>query len=97
VARTDPAVHNTRRFAAEDLVLGDTRIAAGQGLVLLLANPQAHLEFGDGAHACPGEPIALAIAAVALRTLAQLGALQRLGPVQGYRALPNARIPRFEG
>ncbi|MCG2592728.1 hypothetical protein LZ009_08025 [Ramlibacter sp. XY19] len=95
VARTDPAVHNTRRFAAQDLVLGDAPIAAGQGLVLLLANPQAKLQFGAGAHACPGERIALAIAATALRTLAELGALQRLAPPQGYRPLPNARIPVF--
>ena len=95
VARKDPAIHNTRRFAAEDLVLGDARIAAGQGLVLLLANPQARLEFGAGVHACPGEPIALAIAATALRTLEETGVLEGIAAPCGYRPLPNARIPVF--
>ena len=95
VARTDPAVHNTRRFAAQDLALGGERIAAGQGLVLLLVDQEARLGFGAGAHACPGERIALAIAAAALRTLAAMGTLEDLGPPLGYRPLPNARIPVF--
>lgn len=95
VARKDPAVHNTRRFAAANLVLGDARIAAGQGLVLLLANPQARLQFGGGAHACPGERIALAIAASALRTLEEIGTLRQVAAPRGYRPLPNARIPVF--
>jgi cytochrome P450 len=94
-ARTDPAVHNTRRFAAGELELGGQRIAAGQGLVLLLVGADAGLGFGQGAHACPGERIALTLAAAALRTLAALGALERFGPVRGYRPLPNARIPLF--
>jgi 2-polyprenyl-6-methoxyphenol hydroxylase-like FAD-dependent oxidoreductase len=63
--------------------------------LILLADPQARLEFGAGPHACPGDRIALAIAATALRTLEEIGALQRLAAPQGYRPLPNARIPRF--
>ena len=90
VAREDPAIHNTRRFAAQDIELGDQRIASGQGLVLLLMEGHG---FGQGAHACPGETLAIRIAAAALRALRDTGTLQRLGPVRGYRPLPNARIP----
>jgi cytochrome P450 len=93
VARTDPAIHNTRRFAASDLELGGQRIAAGDGLVLVLVPSSP---FGAGAHACPGERIALQLAATALHTLRQAGPLGRtFGSVRGYRPLPNARIPVF--
>lgn len=93
VAREDPAIHNTRRFAAGELELGGHRIAAGQGLVLVLV-PDA--PFGAGAHACPGERIALQLAATALETLRALAPLERtFGAVRGYRPLPNARIPAF--
>ena len=93
VARTDPAIHNTRRFAAADLELGGEHIAAGQGLVLVLVPSCA---FGAGAHACPGERIALQIAATALHALRQHAPLARtFGRVAGYRPLPNARVPLF--
>jgi cytochrome P450 len=95
VAGTDPAIHNTRRFAARDLELGGQEIAAGQGVLLVLVDEEAALGFGHGAHACPGERIALDIAGAALRTLQATGTLDRFGPVQGYRALPNARVPVF--
>jgi cytochrome P450 len=96
VATRDPAVHNTRRFAAADLPLAGERIATGQGLVLVLAGEGDALGFGTGPHACPGERIALQLAAAALRSLQRSGALARnFGPVRGYRPLPNARIPVF--
>jgi cytochrome P450 len=97
VARRDPAVHNTRRFAAAGVELGGERVAAGDALLLVLVGGEGArpLRFGAGPHACPGERIALQAAAAALRTLEALGALQRFGPVRGYRPLPNARIPVF--
>jgi cytochrome P450 len=97
VARTahqDPAVHNTRRFAAEPLELGGERMAAGDALVLVLVPA---CPFGAGPHACPGERIALQVATSALRTLQSLGPLaQVFGALRGYRPLPNARIPVFD-
>jgi cytochrome P450 len=90
VAQRDPAVHNTRRFAAADLVLGGQRIAAGQGMVLLLLEG---LGFGSGAHACPGERIAKAIAAAGLQALSPVS--HCFGELKGYRPLPNARVPIF--
>jgi len=93
VSRADPAIHNTRRFAAGALELGGERIAEGQGLVLVLV---PDTPFGAGLHACPGERIALRIAATALRSLQLPGPLAgRFGAVAGYRPLPNARIPVF--
>jgi hypothetical protein len=92
-AHQDPAVHNTRRFAATQLDLGGERINAGDALVLVLVPA---CSFGAGPHACPGERIALQIATSALRTLQSLGPLsQEFGAVRGYRPLPNARIPAF--
>jgi len=91
VLRADAPVQNTRRFAAESLVLGGETIAAGDGLLLLLG--PAQLPFGAGPHACPGERIALRIAAAALEALQPLD--RWFGPVRGWRPLPNARIPLF--
>lgn len=94
VARTDPAVHNTRRFAAADLVLGGERLTAGQELVLVLV---PGWPFGAGAHACPGERIARQLAATALATLRSMAPLERsFGRLTGYRPLPNIRIPIFQ-
>jgi len=54
--------------------------------------------FGAGAHACPGERIALQIATTALGTLQSLAPLaSTFGALRGYRPLPNARIPVFTG
>ncbi|MBK6006340.1 hypothetical protein JJB11_09580 [Ramlibacter ginsenosidimutans] len=92
-AHQDPAVHNTRRFAATQIELGGERISAGDALVLVLVPA---CPFGAGPHACPGERIALQIASSALRTLQSLEPLSQIfGAVRGYRPLPNARIPVF--
>jgi cytochrome P450 len=94
VARADPAVHNTRRFAAADLALAGQRVQSGQGVLVLLVT--AECGFGAGPHACPGESIALAIVAAALQVLRDApGWLDQLPKLVGYRPLPNARIPVF--
>ncbi|AMO21741.1 cytochrome P450 [Ramlibacter solisilvae] len=98
----DPPVHNTRRFAAADLVLDGQAIRAGQGVLVLLASAVQEeaspaLAFGSAAHACPGAAIAAEIAAAALCALHEQELLRRMfGRPAGYRPLPNARIPAFE-
>ncbi|HEX2115526.1 MAG TPA: cytochrome P450, partial [Alphaproteobacteria bacterium] len=54
--------------------------------------------FGAGRHACPGEIIATAVAAVAAELLApRLAEPDWLAERVSYRALPNVRIPVFGG
>lgn len=48
------------------------------------------LGFGSGIHACPGEALAIAIAAAALPEIKD-----SMGVHTGYRPLPNARVPLF--
>jgi cytochrome P450 len=55
------------------------------------------LGFGAGPHGCPGEAIAIELAAAALRALDEAGHLERLfNRSSGFRPLFNARIPVFE-
>jgi cytochrome P450 len=94
VAQHDPAVHNTRRFAAEALELAGHHLAAGDGVLVLLAPAQG---FGAGPHRCPGEPIAMAIAAAALSIFRGADELRAFfGAHRGYRPLANARVPVFD-
>jgi len=114
VARWDSPVQNTRRFAAEDLVLCGEEISQGQCLVVVLASAnrdgalntqpdrfdtarhnRRSMSFGSGAHACPGEAIAVEIAAAALRTFAGAGQFELFRNPTGFRPLANARIPTF--
>lgn len=54
------------------------------------------LTFGAGAHQCPGEALAVEMAAACVRTLALDGELRQwFGPTTGFRPLSNARIPLF--
>ncbi|MGH6625174.1 MAG: cytochrome P450 [Burkholderiaceae bacterium] len=115
VVRWDAPIHNTRRFAAEDLTLARQSLRRGEGLLLVLAsanhdealNPQPdrfevqrprrrNLTFGAGAHACPGEQLAIEIVAACANSMwATAGFDHYFGRISGYRPLPNARIPVF--
>lgn len=88
VAQARPAIHNTRRFAARDLVWNDVRLRAGEGVLLVLA--AAGAGFGYGRHTCPGQALAGTIVTQALL------ALGTLPPVAWrYRPSVNARLPVF--
>ncbi|MBB3224658.1 cytochrome P450 [Pseudoduganella umbonata] len=97
VMARDPAIHNTRRFAAGDLRIDGAHVPAGQALLLVLAGAAP---FGDGRHACPGQALARIIATQALHALPASGP-QAAGPVPGvtwrYRPSVNARMPVFIG
>jgi cytochrome P450 len=95
VSLRDPAVHNTRRFAAQDLTLAGQRIARGQGVLLVLAAAQR--PFGGGRHGCPGERIAIEIVAAGAAWMRAAALFDPEIAAWGglYRPLANARIPRF--
>jgi cytochrome P450 len=113
VARHDAPIQNTRRFFHAPGQLLDVPVAAGQGVLLLLASANrdpagnavpdrfdpartapVSMTFSDGPHRCPGEEIALYLAAGTLAALLASGyepeeiALDRLI----YAPSANARI-----
>ncbi len=102
VERSDPPLHNTRRFLAADIDIGGHRIAAGQTVLLVLAaaatvQPEAHWTFGAHGHACPGRLPARRHAAGALSHLLRAGIdAAALAARFRYRPLPNARVPQFD-
>lgn len=92
------AVRNTRRFVQQQqagLEIGGMHLAPGDGLLLNLAGAGAG--FGAGAHRCPGQDLALDIAAAAIEQLQDDPPApwpQALPPERDL-LLPNARIPQF--
>ncbi|MDQ1758860.1 cytochrome [Achromobacter aegrifaciens] len=102
VERSDPPLHNTRRFLAAGIDVGGLRIEAGQTVLLVLAaaatvQPEAHWTFGAFGHACPGRLPARQHAAGALTRLLRAGLdAAALAARFRYRPLPNARVPQFD-
>ncbi len=102
VARLDPPVHNTRRFAATEIPIEDALVRQNESVLVLLAaantDPAAAgrtFTFGAGAHACIAARLAITITSVAVKALVTAGVdlagIQRNG---FYPAL-NVRVPRL--
>jgi cytochrome P450 len=94
VLRRDPPVQNTRRFVARGGAIAGVPVSEGDAILVLLA--AAGRPFGDGGHACPGDALALALAAGCLDALL-LSDLDRgaLADRVRYRPSPNVRVPVF--
>lgn len=102
VALNDPPIQNTRRFVAGATRIGSVDLQPGDVVLLVLAAasraPDARSQafcFGHGAHACPGQTLAVAIAAAAIDTLLQAQTLEQGMYTWSYRPSHNARIPEF--
>lgn len=91
-----PPIQNTRRFVARDTVIHGCPVAAGEQIVVLLgAAGKAGYAFGDGPHACPGQPWARAITQGALAYLFGGGLDRALLQRYQWRRSVNARVPEF--
>jgi cytochrome P450 len=105
VARADPSIHNTRRFAAANCSIAATSLRTGDAVLVLLAAancaaPSADAAlghgFGHGRHGCPGADLACDIAAHALGVVLDAGFdFASLPTAVAYRPSVNARIPVF--
>jgi cytochrome P450 len=102
VARLDPPVHNTRRFAARDIAVEDAMVRDGQSVLVVLAAANYDTEaagrtftFGEGEHACIAARLAITIASVAIHALVEtqldLAKITR----NGFHPAPNVRVPRL--
>ncbi|MEO7397967.1 MAG: hypothetical protein ABIW84_05340 [Ilumatobacteraceae bacterium] len=98
--RNAPPIHNTRRFLSEDLVIGDVTFPKDAIVLVVLtggatSDPTGTRAFGAGAHRCPADRLAPAIATDAATFVwPLLTSPGDLRPI-GYRPSLNARIPRF--
>ncbi|MBB3197209.1 hypothetical protein [Roseateles terrae] len=93
IARDGGAVRLTRRFAQRDLAVGGVAVAAGAPVTVLLAGSE--WIFGAGAHACPGESMALTTAASALRWV-QASAYKPLPTRHRAMTLANMTVLLFD-
>ncbi len=102
VARLDPPVHNTRRFAVREIAVEDAVVRSGESVLVVLAAANYDTEaagrtftFGEGSHACVAARLAITIASVAVHALIETGldpaAIQR----GGFFPAPNVRIPHL--
>ncbi|HEX8807279.1 MAG TPA: hypothetical protein VF741_10025, partial [Candidatus Aquilonibacter sp.] len=102
VARLDPPVHNTRRFAAQDIGVEDAIVRNGESVLVVLAAANYDTEaagrtftFGEGTHACIAARLAVTIASVAVHALVEtrldLATINR----NGFYPAPNVRVPRL--
>jgi len=105
VIRCDPPVQNTRRFVTHTCEVGGALLREGETILLLLAaasrDPAAECHeygFGYGAHSCPGQIMASAIATGAMEMLMS-GPMRSAEILQSlrwtYRQSLNVRIPVF--
>jgi len=89
-------VLNTRRYARAAMTVGGQRLRPGDGILLHLSGSDAALGFGHGPHRCPGERLALGIAAAALELLLEVGGVQAWPTEWQVLNLSNAHIPIFK-
>jgi cytochrome P450 len=103
VARLDPPVHNTRRFAATEIAIDDALVRESESVLVLLAaansDPAAAgrtFTFGAGAHACIAARLATTIASVAVKALVTTGVDLATIERNGFYPSLNVRVPRFD-
>ena len=102
VARLDPPVHNTRRFAASRhrdrgraRAQWRERAGATRRRELRWGSQGRTFTFGEGTHACIAARLAITIASVAVRALAETGIDFAQIVRIGFSPHLNVRVPRL--
>jgi cytochrome P450 len=102
VARLDPPVHNTRRFAASDTPIEDAIVRTGESVLVVLAAANYDTEaagrtftFGEGSHACVAARLSITIASIAVHALVGAGIDLAQIVRTGFHPAPNVRVPRL--
>jgi cytochrome P450 len=108
VALRDPPVQSTRRFVAQATTVADVALKPGAVILLLLGaagrrDDGSALQaagklpgFGHGRHACPGQRLALTIAASAVKHLLALPLPLSINDIAWtYAPSVNGRLPQF--
>jgi cytochrome P450 len=102
VARLDPPVHNTRRFAATDIEIEDAVVRNGESVLVVLAAANYDTEakgrtftFGEGTHACIAARLAITISSVAIHALTATGIDFAAITRSGFLPAPNVRVPQL--
>jgi cytochrome P450 len=102
VARLDPPVHNTRRFATSNIAVEDAIVRDGESVLVVLAAANYDTEakgrtftFGEGRHACIAARLAITIASVAVHALVEAGLDLAQIRRTGFYPAPNVRVPRL--
>jgi cytochrome P450 len=102
VARLDPPVHNTRRFAASDIAIEDALVRDGESVLILLAAANYDSEakgrtftFGEGTHACIAARLTITITSVAIHALTETGIDFARIMRTGFYPASNVRVPRL--
>jgi cytochrome P450 len=103
VARLDPPVHSTRRFAATEIAIDDALVRENESVLVLLAAANYDsaaagrtLTFGTGAHACIAARLAITVASVAVKALVTTGLDLATIERTGFHPSLNVRVPRFD-
>lgn len=96
--RHDPPVQCTRRVALDDVELGGVVVPRGATVWVLLASaevgpPDPPATFGSGPHACPGPPLATALARGVVSGLLAGGMRPVPGQPVNYESRANLRLP----
>lgn len=96
----DAPVRNTRRFAHANCMIGNTRMHAGDAVIVQIgldAESRTHsFAFGHGIHQCPGEEIAVTIAREVVAFARKRGMIPETGCGEmSWHPSVNVRIPDF--